>query len=58
MKGTPLKNILYRCMGAHIGKNVEIMQDRLQLDCVEVVWYEIGGPVQADAQPGAEGGVP
>ena len=26
MKGTPLKNSLYRWMGAHIGKNVEIMQ--------------------------------
>ncbi len=26
MKGTPLKNRLYRWMGAHIGKNVEIMQ--------------------------------
>jgi len=26
MKGTPLKNILYRWMGAHIGKNVETMQ--------------------------------
>jgi hypothetical protein len=26
MKGTPLKNTLYRWMGAHIGKNVEIMQ--------------------------------
>ncbi len=26
MKGTPLKNALYRWMGAHIGKNVEIMQ--------------------------------
>jgi acetyltransferase-like isoleucine patch superfamily enzyme len=26
MKGTPLKNKLYRWMGAHIGKNVEIMQ--------------------------------
>jgi acetyltransferase-like isoleucine patch superfamily enzyme len=26
MKGTPLKNRLYRWMGAHIGKNVEIMR--------------------------------
>lgn len=26
MKGTPLKNRLYRAMGAHIGRNVEIMQ--------------------------------
>lgn len=26
MKGTPLKNRLYRLMGAHIGTNVEIMQ--------------------------------
>jgi len=26
MKGTPLKNKLYRLMGMHIGKNVEIMQ--------------------------------
>ena len=26
MKGTPLKNRLYRSMGAHIGRNVEIMQ--------------------------------
>ena len=26
MKGTPLKNRLYRLMGIHIGKNVEIMQ--------------------------------
>ena len=26
MKGTPLKNRLYRLMGVHIGKNVEIMQ--------------------------------
>ncbi|HXX64458.1 MAG TPA: hypothetical protein VEO56_11745 [Bacteroidota bacterium] len=26
LKGTPLKNKLYRWMGAHIGKNVEIMQ--------------------------------
>jgi acetyltransferase-like isoleucine patch superfamily enzyme len=26
MKGNPLKNRLYRWMGAHIGKNVEIMQ--------------------------------
>jgi len=26
MKGTPLKNRLYRLMGAHIGRNVEIMQ--------------------------------
>lgn len=26
MKGTPLKNKLYRWMGAHIGSNVEIMQ--------------------------------
>jgi acetyltransferase-like isoleucine patch superfamily enzyme len=26
MKGTPLKNRLYRWMGAHIGRNVEIMQ--------------------------------
>ena len=26
MKGTPLKNKLYRVMGANIGKNVEIMQ--------------------------------
>jgi acetyltransferase-like isoleucine patch superfamily enzyme len=26
MKGVPLKNRLYRWMGAHIGKNVEIMQ--------------------------------
>jgi acetyltransferase-like isoleucine patch superfamily enzyme len=26
MKGTPLKNKLYRRMGMHIGKNVEIMQ--------------------------------
>jgi acetyltransferase-like isoleucine patch superfamily enzyme len=26
MKGTPLKNRLYRLMGAHIGSNVEIMQ--------------------------------
>jgi acetyltransferase-like isoleucine patch superfamily enzyme len=26
MKGTPLKNSLYRAMGAHIGRNVEIMQ--------------------------------
>jgi len=26
MKGTPLKNRLYRWMGVHIGKNVEIMQ--------------------------------
>ncbi len=26
MKGTPLKNALYRWMGAHIGRNVEIMQ--------------------------------
>ncbi|HSC71461.1 MAG TPA: hypothetical protein VLH58_08920 [Candidatus Methylomirabilis sp.] len=26
MKGTPLKNRLHRWMGAHIGKNVEIMQ--------------------------------
>ncbi|MGD0266934.1 MAG: hypothetical protein ABSD47_18560 [Candidatus Methylomirabilota bacterium] len=58
MKGTPLKNIPYRWMGAHIGKNVEITQDRLQLDCVEVVWYEVGGSVQAHAQPGPEGGVP
>ena len=26
MKGTPLKNRVYRLMGAHIGRNVEIMQ--------------------------------
>ena len=26
MKGTPLKNRLYRWMGVHIGRNVEIMQ--------------------------------
>ncbi len=26
LKGTPLKNRLYRRMGAHIGRNVEIMQ--------------------------------
>ena len=26
MKGTPLKNGVYRLMGAHIGRNVEIMQ--------------------------------
>lgn len=26
LKGTPLKNRLYRLMGAHIGRNVEIMQ--------------------------------
>ena len=26
MKGTPLKNSLYRSMGAHVGENVEIMQ--------------------------------
>jgi hypothetical protein len=26
MKGVPLKNRLYRWMGAHIGRNVEIMQ--------------------------------
>lgn len=26
MKGSPLKNRLYRLMGAHIGRNVEIMQ--------------------------------
>jgi hypothetical protein len=26
MKGTPLKNKLYRVMGAHVGKNVEVMQ--------------------------------
>jgi acetyltransferase-like isoleucine patch superfamily enzyme len=26
LKGTPAKNKLYRSMGAHIGKNVEIMQ--------------------------------
>jgi acetyltransferase-like isoleucine patch superfamily enzyme len=26
MKGTPLKNRLYRLMGAHVGQNVEIMQ--------------------------------
>jgi hypothetical protein len=26
MKGTPLKNKVYRLMGAHIGRNVEIMQ--------------------------------
>jgi acetyltransferase-like isoleucine patch superfamily enzyme len=26
MKGTPLKNKLYRLMGVHLGKNVEIMQ--------------------------------
>ncbi len=26
MKGTPLKNRLYRLMGVHVGKNVEIMQ--------------------------------
>jgi hypothetical protein len=26
MKGTPLKNKVYRLMGVHIGKNVEIMQ--------------------------------
>jgi len=26
MKGTPLKNKVYRIMGVHIGKNVEIMQ--------------------------------
>ncbi len=26
MKGSPLKNRVYRWMGAHIGKNVEIMQ--------------------------------
>jgi len=26
MKGTPLKNKLYRLMGIHVGKNVEIMQ--------------------------------
>ncbi len=26
MKGSPLKNKLYRLMGAHIGRNVEIMQ--------------------------------
>lgn len=26
LKGTPLKNRLYRSMGAHIGRNVEIMQ--------------------------------
>jgi acetyltransferase-like isoleucine patch superfamily enzyme len=26
MKGTPFKNRLYRWMGAHVGKNVEIMQ--------------------------------
>lgn len=26
MKGTPLKNSLYRSMGAHVGRNVEIMQ--------------------------------
>jgi hypothetical protein len=26
MKGTPLKNRLYRWMGAHIGKNVETVQ--------------------------------
>ncbi len=26
MKGTPLKNRLYRLMGVHIGRNVEIMQ--------------------------------
>lgn len=26
MKGTPLKNRLYRFMGVHIGRNVEIMQ--------------------------------
>ena len=26
LKGTPLKNKIYRLMGAHVGKNVEIMQ--------------------------------
>ena len=26
MKGTPLKNRLYRWMGVHVGRNVEIMQ--------------------------------
>lgn len=26
MKGTPLKNRLYRLMGVHVGRNVEIMQ--------------------------------
>ena len=26
MKGTPLKNRVYRLMGAHVGRNVEIMQ--------------------------------
>jgi acetyltransferase-like isoleucine patch superfamily enzyme len=26
LKGTPLKNRLYRLMGAHVGRNVEIMQ--------------------------------
>lgn len=41
MKGTPLKNKLYRWMGAHIGKNVEIMQ-MVWLDHYrpELIWID------------------
>ncbi len=41
MKGTPLKNSFFRWMGAHIGKNVEIMQ-MVWLDHYrpELIWIE------------------
>jgi acetyltransferase-like isoleucine patch superfamily enzyme len=51
LKGTPLKNRLYRWMGAHIGKNVEIMQ-MVWLDHFrpELIWIGEGTLIGAFSQ--------
>jgi acetyltransferase-like isoleucine patch superfamily enzyme len=51
LKGTPLKNRLYRRMGAQIGKNVEIMQ-MVWLDHFrpELIWIEDGTLIGAFSQ--------
>lgn len=51
LKGTPLKNRLYRWMGAHIGRNVEIMQ-MVWLDHFrpELIWIGDGTLVGAFSQ--------
>ncbi len=51
LKGTPFKNRLYRRMGAHIGKNVEIMQ-MVWLDHFrpELIWIGDGTLIGAFSQ--------
>lgn len=51
LKGTPFKNRLYRWMGAHIGKNVEIMQ-MVWLDHFrpELIWIGDGTLIGAFSQ--------